>query len=114
MLRWQIFDQGKALTGKSAEKSKRRGILELLYTARRNDSVHPTLTLFDLEDMLGCPREHLEFSLWYLKENGLIVRSDNARYTITAKGVDYAENEYPDEMQRTTHLLPAAEQPVAS
>jgi hypothetical protein len=113
LLRWQIFDQGKALGGKSAEKAKRRGILELLYTARRNDPVHPTLTLFDLEDMLGCPREHLEFSLWYLKENGLIMRSDNAKYTITAKGVDYAESEFPDEVQRTEHLLPAAEETVA-
>ncbi len=109
LLRWQIFDQSKALNGKSAEKAKRRGILELLYTARRNQSTQPSMTLFEFEDLLGCPREHLEFSLWYLKENGLITRSDNARYAITAKGVDYAETEYADEIERTTNLLPAAE-----
>ena len=33
-----------------------------------------------------CPREHLEFSLWYLKENGLVTRMDNGRFAVTAKG----------------------------
>ncbi|MBZ5606703.1 MAG: DnaJ domain-containing protein [Acidobacteriia bacterium] len=109
LLRWQIFDQGKAVTGKAAEKAKRKGILELLYTARRNQATHPTMTLFELEDLLGCPREHLEFSLWYLKENGLITRSDNARYSITAKGVDHAESEHPEQEEKISHLLPAAQ-----
>lgn len=113
MLRWQIFDQRSAAVGKAAEKSKRRGILELLYTSRRNQPHQPSMTLHELEDLLGCPREHLEFSLWYLKENGLITRSDNARYTITAKGVDYAELEFGDREESIGNLLPAAPEPVA-
>ena len=105
-LRWQIFDQNQAITGRAAEKAKRRGILELLYVSRRNQPHSPSMTLHELEDLLGCPREHLEFSLWYLRENGLLTRSDNARYAITAKGVDAAESELPEE--KSALLLPAA------
>ena len=112
LLRWQIFDQGEAKVGMAGEKNKRRGILELLYTARRNQPTEPSMTLHELEDMLGCPREHLEFSLWYLKETGLLTRSDNARYAITAKGVDHAEATLPDNDSRNERLLPAAESPV--
>jgi hypothetical protein len=113
LLRWQIFDQDQATTGKAAEQTKRRGILELLYTARRNQPAQPAMTLHELEDMLGCPREHLEFSLWYLRENGLITRSDNARYSITAKGVDYAESEFEDREPQKHHLLPAVQETPA-
>ena len=113
-LRWEIFDQNQAVTGKAAEKTKRRGILDLLYTSRRNQPASPAMTLHELEDLLGCPREHLEFSLWYLRENGLITRSDNARYAITAKGVDFteAEAEATEPGRPASYLLPAAS-PVA-
>jgi hypothetical protein len=33
----------------------------------------------------------LEFSLWYLKECGYLVRTDSARHTITIKGVQFSE-----------------------
>jgi len=92
-VRWRVFDQNDAAVGKLAEASKRRGLLDLLYTARMNQPGNPVMTIHELEDLLGCPREHLEFSLWYLKENSYIVRSDNGRYSITAKGVDRAEAE---------------------
>jgi hypothetical protein len=89
--RWRIFDQRQSAVGKAAEKSKRQGILELLYAARRGQPTQPSMNLHELEELLGCPREHLEFSLWYLKENGMVARGDNGRYAITAKGVDMAE-----------------------
>jgi len=90
-LRWRVFAQGEAAVGKSAERARRRGILDLLYTARVNQANQPAVSLHELEELLGCPREHLEFSLWYLKENGLLTRNDSGRYSITAKGVDQAE-----------------------
>jgi hypothetical protein len=91
--RWRIFDQSESAMGKAAEISKRRGILELLYTARRNKPGQATVSLHELEELLGCPREHLDFSLWYLKENALISTSESGRYSITAKGVDHLEAE---------------------
>jgi hypothetical protein len=113
-VRWRIFDQRQAAIGKVAEKSKRKGILELLYTKRCNEPEKPTMNLHELEDLLGCPREHLEFSIWYLKENGLIVRQDNGRLAVTAKGVDWAEQEEAAEKLRTDRLLEAAHVPAGS
>ena len=106
-VRWRIFDQRQAAIGKIAEKSKRRGLLELLYTQRCNEPEKPSMNLHELEDLLGCPREHLEFSLWYLKENGLVVRMDNGRFAVTAKGVDWAEQEEASARLREDRLLPA-------
>ena len=107
-IRWRIFDQRQAAMGKLAEKSKRRGVLELLYTQRCNEPEKPSMNLHELEDLLGCPREHLEFSLWYLKENGLVAKMDNGRYAVTAKGVDWAEGEEAAERLRDDRLLTAA------
>jgi hypothetical protein len=104
-VRWKIFDQRRAAQGKLAEKSKRRGIMELLYTQRSNQPEKPSMNLHELEDLLGCPREHLEFSLWYLRENGLVVRMDNGRFAVTAKGVDWAEGEEAAEHMREDRLL---------
>ena len=110
-VRWRIFDQRQASVGKVAEKSKRKGIIDLLYTKRCNEPEKPTLNLHELEDLLGCPREHLEFSLWYLKENGLVARQDNGRIAVTAKGVDWAEQEEAAERLRADRLLTAAQGP---
>lgn len=107
-VRWRIFDQRQSSSGKLAERSKRKGILDLLYTKRCNEPEKPTMNLHELEDLLGCPREHLEFSLWYLKENGLIARQDNGRFAVTVKGVDWAEQEEAAEQLRADRLLPAS------
>jgi curved DNA-binding protein CbpA len=92
-LRWKIFDQAGAAQGKEGERRKRAGILGLLYTQRLNQPHQPALGLHEMEELLGCPREHLEFPLWYLKEAGYLTRTDNARYAITVKGVEKNEAE---------------------
>ncbi len=107
-IRWRIFDQRQAAVGKLAEKSKRKGILDLLYTKRCNEPDKPSMNLHEMEDLLGCPREHLEFSLWYLKENGLVTRMDNGRFSVSAKGVDWAEQEEAAARLREDRLLPAS------
>jgi hypothetical protein len=111
-VRWKIFDQRQAAIGKVAEKSKRKGILDLLYTQRCNEPDKPSMNLHELEDLLGCPREHLEFSLWYLKENGLVIRMDNGRFAVTAKGVDWAEQEEASALLRTDRLLTSSNPPA--
>lgn len=105
--KWKIFDKPEAARGLVGEKSKRKGILSLLYTKRVSTHENPSLNLHELEDMLSVPREHLEFSLWYLREQGWIQRADNGRYVITAKGVDQAE-ESGAWAPRQDHLLEAA------
>ena len=88
---WRIFDQPKAAQGVAAERRKRQGILSLLYTKRLADAENPGVRMRELEELLGCAREHLEFSLWYLRENHLITRTDYGHFIITSKGVDEAE-----------------------
>ncbi|HXP86575.1 MAG TPA: DnaJ domain-containing protein [Bryobacteraceae bacterium] len=90
-LTWRIFDQANSAQGVNAEKRKREGVLSALYRKRVAQAEQPFLSLKELEDLLGVPREHLEFTLWYLKEGQYVLRSDNARYTVTMKGVDLAE-----------------------
>ena len=50
------------------------------------------MSLKEFEDLLGVPKEHLEFTLWYLKEGQFVTRTDNGRHSITLKGVDLAES----------------------
>jgi hypothetical protein len=51
----------------------------------------------------GCPREHLEFHLWYLKAKGWIGRLENGMLAITVEGVDRTNSEHRHEA--TTKLL---------
>jgi curved DNA-binding protein CbpA len=74
------------------EARKREEILLMLYRRRLARPDQPSLNLRELEALLGTPKEHLEFSLWYLKESGYLTRSDSARHTITIKGVEFAES----------------------
>ncbi len=90
-LKWKVFNQASAVQGIEGEKQKRIGILSLLCTRRINQPDKPSLTVFELEELLGIPREHLELSLWYLKESARIARADNGRYAITAKGFETLE-----------------------
>ena len=90
-LRWRIFDQATVATGPEVEKRKRQGILGLLYAATVKDPERASMTVHAFEDMLGCPREHLEAALWFLKGKGYVQRTDGGRYTLTVHGFEEAE-----------------------
>jgi hypothetical protein len=92
-LHWKIFDQAEASLGPQAERAKRKGILSLLYTKAAHDIERASMTAVDFEEILGCPREHLQAAFWYLKGKGYIQRGDNGRYTITVLGFDEMESQ---------------------
>jgi curved DNA-binding protein len=94
-LHWKIFDQAQAATGQEAEKRKRQGILSLLHAKTLEDPERAAIGLLAFEELLGCPREHLQAALWYLKGKGFIERADNGRFTITVEGFDAAEQAGP-------------------
>lgn len=73
------------------EMRRREAILGLLYSRRFSHPQQPSLNLRELEGLLNTPRSDLEFSLWYLKECGYLLRTDSAHHTITLKGVQFAE-----------------------
>lgn len=85
---WQLLDRESAEDDVEMDRRIRLGILSLLYSARRRDVRDPGLGTFELERMLSCPEIHMQFHVWYLKENGWIERLDNGQYAITVAGVD--------------------------
>jgi hypothetical protein len=103
-LHWKIFDRTEAAKGPEAEQRKRRGILELLYAKTVEDPERAAMTVFEFEQLLGCPREHLEFALWYLKGKGYVKRGDNGRFTLTVPGSDEVES-YTQQGRQDLKLL---------
>jgi curved DNA-binding protein CbpA len=111
--RLKIFDSLESTQGVQAEIRKRKGILRLLYTKRLTDPQQPAMRGRDLQELLGCPMEHLEFSLWFLKESRQIARADNNQFEITYHGVEAFEAD-ESSYGRKQHLkLPAPAQATA-
>jgi DnaJ domain len=91
-----VFEMKEFVVGVDAEMNRRLGLLCLLYNRRRANADHPSLSVFDLETKMSIPREHLEFTIWYLKEKNLVRRDeDNGEILISSEGVDYVENNSP-------------------
>jgi hypothetical protein len=91
--RLHLFENWQSTQGVQAEVIKRQAILRLLYNQRFTDAERPWIVLRDFENLMSCPREHLEFSFWVLREGKLVTRGDNARYEITYEGVAAVEAE---------------------
>lgn len=108
--RLRIFDSLESTQGVQAEIRKRQGILRLLYTKRLTDPHSPALHGRDFAEMLGCPAEHLEFSLWFLRENKLLTRTDNNQFEITWQGVEAFESAETNYGKKSPLPLPAPAQ----
>lgn len=106
-VKWRLFDAKEAAGGVSSDKEIRFGILSLLYNKRRRDPERPSIPLFEIEGLLGIPREHLEFSFWYLREKGFLARTDGGGCTITAAGVEYLDGNGLQERAHQVAGLPA-------
>lgn len=76
------------------EQMVRLTLLEALYTRRRMDPSAPAIWMGDLESLIGRPREHLEFTVWFLSQKKFLTKDDNARLQITADGVEHLEQNY--------------------
>jgi curved DNA-binding protein CbpA len=97
------------------EQSARLTALEVLYTRRRIEPRDPGLYDLELEQLLGVPREHLEFTAWYLIEKGFIRRgSDSSRLTITAEGVEYLEEHLHRNVRRRLRGMTKQETPSSA
>lgn len=108
-LNWQVFDQSDEPQGLGDERKKRESILAVLYRKRMHTLNQPGMNVREMEDLLGIPKEHLEFSLWYLKECGDIKPGDNGRYAISVAGVDKYEAytaPKPAESDKIVYMLP--------
>lgn len=110
--RWRLVSTGDSSENDfEIEQRVRLTLLEALYTQRRVEPGAPAMFTTDLEALTGRPREHLEFTVWYLVARKFIQRDDNSRLQITADGVDFLEQNYRSNLQRK-RLAAANEQPT--
>ena len=98
--RWRLVTAGvESENNFELEQVVRLTVLEALYTKRRLEPQNPGIFLLELEKLIGRPREHLEFTLWFLAQKKLI-NTDDARMYLTADGAEYLEQSYKTNLQR--------------
>jgi curved DNA-binding protein CbpA len=91
-LRWKIAEEASDSKGIAHDVDIQNKLLSVLYVRRRQSVSDPGLGPLELERLLGCPVEHLEFHIWYLKEKGWIARTETGTLAITVAGVDQANS----------------------
>lgn len=101
--RWRIFEQGSVVNQHAQDQRIFRALLMLLYAARRDDPKAGGLGAIHIEDMLGIPREHLDFPIWYLRKRGFLETLQSGELAITIEGIDWL-NEKPDSSERARML----------
>jgi len=101
--RWKLAEEASNTKGIERDVVIQERLLSILYVKRRQNINDPGIGDHELERLSGCPREHLEFHLWYLKAKGWIGKLENGQLAITIEGVDRANSELRRET--TTKLL---------
>jgi hypothetical protein len=100
----EVFEEALPLEGVDADRRIQQGILSLLYVTRRRNASRSGMGIMQLERLLGCAEQHMEFHIWYLKEKGRIERTETGEFAITAEGIDSAADQ--DMLLRKDRLLP--------
>jgi curved DNA-binding protein CbpA len=90
-----VFLTKEFAEGVDGEINRRIGMLCLLYTQRRANQAAPALSVLEIEQKMSIPREHLVFTIWYLKAKRFIQQDDRSSLGITAEGIDFLENNLP-------------------
>lgn len=75
------------------ELNRRLAVLAVLYYKRRSNPFDPQVSLAEIEQRMGFPRDYLDFTTWYLAKKGYITRADNSDFSLTAEGVDFIETQ---------------------
>jgi curved DNA-binding protein CbpA len=99
--RWRFVASGASADNDlEIEQQLRCTILEILYSRRRAEPGNPAFSPYELSQMTGRPREHLEFTVWYLLQRKFVTRDDQSSLTITVDGVDFIEQNHNANVKR--------------
>jgi len=99
--RWRLVATGAQIENDfEMEQVVRLAVLEALYTKRRIEQNQATIPLRDLEKLIGRPREHLEFTIWFLVQKKLVQCDDSSRLILTVEGAEYLEQTYHAKLQQ--------------
>ena len=91
----EVFGLKEFTEGIEGENNRRMGILCLLYNKRRSATDEASMSVLQMETLMAFPREHLMFTIWYLRQKKLVEFNDNSEYEITAEGIDLVESKFP-------------------
>src|SRR5580704_11688273 len=73
----------------------RAALLCILYDRRRKKPSKPSLSMRHIEGIVHATNDELLFSLFYLKQRGLVVGDDKSNLQITVDGMDFLEHDQP-------------------
>jgi len=90
---WKLAKEASDSKGINGDVDTQTKLLSILYAKRRQNIRDPGVGNQELEHLLGCPPEHLEFHLWYLKEKAWIGKTESGTLAITVEGVDRVNSE---------------------
>ncbi len=108
--RWRLVASGaQAENDFEMEQIVRLTLLEALYTKRRLEPTNPGIFYRDFEGLTGRPREHLEFTIWYLQQKKFVSFDDKSRLLLTVEGAEYLEESYRSNLQQK-RLPPASKE----
>jgi len=91
----EVFGMKDFSEGIEGENNRRMGILCLLYNRRKASTEESSMSVLQMETLMAFPREHLMFTIWYLRQKKLVEFNDNSEYEITAEGIDLVESKFP-------------------
>ncbi len=98
--RWRFAATARNANDFEIEQQTRSTLLEILYSRRRAEPGNPAFSPFELSQLTGQPREHLEFTIWYLLQKKFVTRDDQSNLTITVDGVDFVEKYHGEDLKR--------------
>ena len=99
--RWRLVSSGEQSENDfEMEQGVRLTVLEALYTKRRVDPANPGIFYREFETLIGRPKEHFEFTFWFLQQKQLVMLDDKSRVQITVNGVEYLEQSYRTKLQQ--------------
>jgi curved DNA-binding protein CbpA len=99
--RWRLVASGaEAEHDFDLEQVVRLAVLEALYTKRRVDPGNPGIFYGEFEALTGRPREHLEFTIWFLTQKKFAILDDKSCLLLTVDGAEYLEQSYRTNLQQ--------------
>jgi hypothetical protein len=61
---------------------------------------NPGIFWREFEKLIGRPREHLDFTLWFLLQKKFVARDDNSQLVLTVEGAEHLEQTYRSNLQQ--------------
>ena len=99
--RWRLVASGAHTENDfEMEQVVRFAVLEALYTKRRLDPANPGVFYREFEGLIGRPREHLEFTLWFLTQKKFVTHDDKSCLLLTVEGAEFLEQGYHDKLKQ--------------